>query len=160
MAATKKPSKKVMPKKSASKVASKSASKGAAATEADSGRTRTARPYPASSFTDAMVLAEAIMKFAAGERVRRLTLLQRMDKSPNSGPTKQMITNSGKYSITTGSYSAEFIELTDKGLIAANTQLPEIDRRKAAFDLAIDGIAPFKLLYEHTSVRLNRVVFG
>lgn len=149
MAATKKPSKKVMPKKSASKVASKSASKGAAATEADSGRTRTARPYPASSFTDAMVLAEAIMKFAAGERVRRLTLLQRMDKSPNSGPTKQMITNSGKYSITTGSYSAEFIELTDKGLIAANTQLPEIDRRKAAFDLAIDGIAPFKLLYEH-----------
>lgn len=115
----------------------------------DEARTRTARPYPASSFTDALAVGEAIMKFAAGDRVRRLTLLGHMDKSPNSGPTKQMITNSGKYGITTGSYAAEYLELTDKGRVVVDTSKPETERKKAAFDLAVDGVAPFKLLYDH-----------
>lgn len=120
-----------------------------AASAADSSRTRTARPYPASSFSDALVLGDAIMKFASGDRVRRLTLLGQMDKSPNSGPTKMMITNSGKYGITSGSYIAEYLELTEKGRVAVDSSLPSADRRRAAFDLAIDGIAPFKVLYDH-----------
>ncbi len=118
-------------------------------TDADSGRTRTARPYPASSFNDALPLGEAIMKHAAGEKVRRLTLLSKMDKSPNSGATKMMITNSGKYGITTGSYSAEYLELTQKGSLVVNDSLDERQRTQASFDLAIDGVAPFKLLYDH-----------
>lgn len=115
----------------------------------DGGRTRTTRPYPASSFADALELGGAIMTFAAGERVRRLTLLEKMQKSDTSSTTRMMITNSGKYSITTGSYVAEYLELTPKGLIVVNPQSSERDRRRAAFDLAIDGIAPFKVLYEH-----------
>lgn len=111
-------------------------------------RTRKARPYPASSFTDALPLGVAIMERAAGEKVRRLTLLQQMDKSPNSGPTKMMITNSGKYGITSGSYVAEFLELTDKGRIAVDSSATDHDRRRAAFELAIEGVAPFKLLYD------------
>jgi hypothetical protein len=112
-------------------------------------RSRKARPYPASSFTDALPLGEAIMKHAAGEKVRRLTLLQQMDKSPNSGPTKMMITNSGKYGITKGSYAAEYLELTEKGRAAVDTTRPPRESRQASFELAVDGIAPFKLLYEH-----------
>ena len=81
----------------------------------DIARTRQARPYPASSFTDALPLGEAIMRHASGEKVRRLTLVQQMDKSPNSGTTKMMITNSGKYGITKGSYAAEYLELTETG---------------------------------------------
>lgn len=111
--------------------------------------TRKARPYPASSFTDALLLGEGIMKHAAGEKVRRLTLLQKMDKSPNSGPTKMMITNSGKYGITKGSYAAEYLELTEKGRAAVDPARPPRERRQASFDLAIDGVAPFKLLYDH-----------
>ncbi|MGM3274531.1 hypothetical protein [Ralstonia sp. 24A2] len=118
-------------------------------TSDDLARTRTSRPYPASGFLDALVLGNAIMQHAAGERVRRLTLLEKMAKSATSGTTKMMITNSGKYGITTGSYAADFLELTPKGAVAVNSTLPEKDRRKAAFDLAIDGIAPFKILYEH-----------
>jgi len=112
-------------------------------------RIRKARPYPASSFKDALPLGEAIMKHAAGEKVRRLTLLQQMDKSPNSGPTKMMITNSGKYGITKGSYAAEYLELTEKGRAVVDPARPPRERRQAAFDLAIDGVPPFKLLYDH-----------
>lgn len=112
-------------------------------------RTRTARPYPASSFQDALVLGNAVMTLAAGERVRRLTLLEKMAKSANSSSTKMMITNSGKYGITSGSYAADFIELTEAGAIAANPAKADRDRRKAVFDLAVEGVAPFKLLYDH-----------
>ena len=112
-------------------------------------RTRKARPYPASSFTDALALGQAIMQRAAGEKVRRLTLLSQMDKSPTSSVTTMMITNSGKYGITTGSYRAEFLELTPTGRTVVDSSQTERVRRKASFDLAIDGVAPFKLLYEH-----------
>lgn len=112
-------------------------------------RTRVARPYPASSFADALDLAQAVMTHAAGERVRRLTLLEKMSKSASSSTTKMMITNSGKYGLTNGSYAAEYFELTEKGSIVVNPQKSARERRKAAFDLAIEGVAPFKLLYEH-----------
>lgn len=118
------------------------------ATEPKSKRRRKARPYPASSFTDARPLGEAIMKHAAGEKVRRLTLLQQMDKSPNSGPTKMMITNSGKYGITTGSYAAEYLELTEQGRKAVDSSTTPRERRRASFALAIEGVEPFKLLYD------------
>jgi len=114
-----------------------------------SSKSRKARPYPASSFKDALELGEAIMKFAAGEKVRRLTLLEKMTKSPNSSSTQMMITNSGKYGITNGSYAAEYLQLTDLGRVAVDTTKPQWDRHQASFDLAVDGVAPFKLLYDH-----------
>lgn len=129
------------PKKSKKPVATK--------TKVEPTRTRVARPYPASSFTDALDLAQAVMNHAAGERVRRLTLLEKMGKSATSSTTKMMITNSGKYGLTTGSYAAEYFELTEKGAIVVNPQKAARERRKAAFDLAIEGVAPFKLLYDH-----------
>jgi hypothetical protein len=60
-----------------------------------------------------------------------------------------MITNSGKYNLTNGSYAAEYLELTDKGKIVVDSQKSARERRQASFDLAIDGIPPFKLLYDH-----------
>lgn len=134
-------SKKKAPRKAAQKQANKPAS--------DATRTRTARPHPASSFEDALALGEAIMTLAAGDRVRRLTLLERMGKSDTSSATRMMITNSGKYGITTGSYASEYFELTASGAAALSPAKSERDRRKAAFDLAIEGIAPFKTLYDH-----------
>lgn len=114
----------------------------------ETGRARTARPYPASSFEDALSLGQAIMTLAAGDRVRRLTLMERLGKSDTSSTTRMMITNSGKYGITTGSYASEFLELTPIGNIVVNPTTPKGDRLKAAFSLAIEGVAPFKVLYE------------
>ncbi len=107
-----------------------------------------ARPYPVASFREATAIAEGMFRIRSGDKVRRLTLLEQMQRNPNSSATRMLITNSSKYGITTGSYAAEYIELTPNGRLACD---PEGDRRsrlKAQFDLAIDGIEPFKLLYD------------
>jgi hypothetical protein len=72
-----------------------------------------------------------------------------MNKSPNSGPTKMMITNSGKYRITEGSYAAEYLELTEKGRSTVDPARAPRERQQASFDLSIDGVPPIKSLYDH-----------
>ena len=104
-------------------------------------RTRAARPYPASSFYEAMPLGAAIHQYASGQRVRRLTLLQQMQKSPTSSAAMMLITNSGKYKITTGSYSAEWLALTPTGSIATEPGAITDAKLQAQFSLAIQGVA-------------------
>lgn len=111
-------------------------------------RKRTNRPYPAGSFEQCLKLGEAIHKFAAGEKVRRLTLLPKMGISISSSATWSLITNSGKYAITKGSYAAEWLELTETGKLASNPDAEIRPKLDARFKLAIVGIAPFKTLYE------------
>jgi hypothetical protein len=77
-----------------------------------------------------------------------LTLFEKMDKSPDSGPSRMMITNSNKYGITTGGYQAEFIELTDIGIKATNPEVSDRERMAARIQLAITSIPPFKCLYD------------
>jgi hypothetical protein len=89
------------------------------------------------------------MFLAAGEKVRRLTLLEKMGKSTSSSGTRMMITNSSKYGITIGSYTSEYFELTPSGAIIVNPSRPERERRQATFELGIAGIASFNVLYDH-----------
>lgn len=118
-------------------------------------RTRTARPYPAAPFKDACVIGNAIVRIASGEKVRRLTLLEQLDRAPTSSSTKMLITNSGKYNITNGSYSAEWLELTPKGRTACDPTSQPKARLKAQFDLSIAGVKPFAFLYnEYKGKRL------
>ena len=111
-------------------------------------RSRSPRPYPASSFKEALPLAEAIHQYASGQKVRRLTLLQQMQKSPTSSATQMLITNSGKYGITTGSYAAEWLALTSAGSVATAPGPLTAQKIDAQFKLAIDGISPFSILYK------------
>jgi hypothetical protein len=110
-------------------------------------RGRSTRIYPAWSFEETLVLADAIHKHASGERVARLTLLKAMDFSPTSSTTQNLITNSGKYGITKGSYSAEYLELTEEGKKATDSATPQRDKTQARFNLAIKGIKPFEAIY-------------
>ena len=109
---------------------------------------RSSRPYPASSFEEAFELAQRIQEVSAGDRVKRETLLQKMERSPKSSATKQLITNSGKYGITTGSYIAEWLELTADGRAASDPVRVPADALMAKYRLAIEGIEPFKVMYE------------
>jgi hypothetical protein len=110
---------------------------------------RQQRPFPAGSFEDAAQLGQEIQRLAGGQRkIRRLTLFEQLGRSADSGTSRQQVINSGRYAITTGGIRAEFLELTDKGLIATNADAPPRDRVRAQFELAILDIAPLAALYE------------
>ena len=109
---------------------------------------RTVRTYPACTFSDALEIGQAIYEYAGGSKIRRLTLLEKMGRSPTSGSTRTMITNSNKYGITKGSYSAEHIELTSDGAVVFDTSQAIDKQLNAKFSLAIANISPFKKIYE------------
>ncbi|UXX84352.1 hypothetical protein [Roseovarius pelagicus] len=109
---------------------------------------RTVRNFPASTFVDAEEFAHAVFDVGGGQAVKRLTLFDQMGKSPDSGPSRMMITNSGKYGLTTGSYKAEEISLTSDGLKVVSEQIAAREKERARIDLAILGVTPFKGVYE------------
>ncbi|MHA6695290.1 hypothetical protein [Homoserinimonas sp. A520] len=111
-------------------------------------RSRTPRTYPAASFIESLPLAEAIHKHAAGQRVRRLTLFDQMGRSADSGPSRQLVTNSSQYGLTKGSYQADFLELTEKGALASGDDSLGQAKLAARLQLAIADIVPFNALYE------------
>jgi hypothetical protein len=112
-------------------------------------RRRQNRSFPAVSFEDALVIPDAIQRFGGGHpKIRRITLFEQLGRSPESGPSRQQVTNSSRYKLTLGGYQAEFIELTPEGLAATNPEASPRDQLRARFGLAIEQIAPFKALYE------------
>lgn len=110
-------------------------------------RTRRTPLFPASTFEDALELPTAIFK-AAGQSVRRITLLDELGKSPSSSATRQLITNSSKYGLTLGSHAAETLSLTPTGLRAVDDGESAAARTRARFELAIEHVDVFKRLYE------------
>src|SRR6266852_5881893 len=70
-----------------------------------------------------------------------------MHLSPTSSATQILITSSGKYGLTKGSYAAEHLELTPEGKIATDKNTPIKAKTQTRFNLAIKGIAPFNVLY-------------
>lgn len=110
-------------------------------------RSRTTRTYPAGSFADSLELGAEVYKYA-GTKIRRLTLLEKLNRSVTSGTIKRMITTSGKYGITKGSYAAEYLELTPEGQIIFDSSQSPRNTLQVKFNLAIERIAPFKKLYD------------
>lgn len=111
-------------------------------------RKRKARVYPAWTFEQSLGLAKAIQKHASGERVSRLTLFQAMNKSPTSSSSQNLITNSTKYSLSKGSYAAEYLELTSEGKILTSETSNELNKFTIGFACAIESIPPFYTLYD------------
>lgn len=111
-------------------------------------RTRVVRSFPACSFEEALEIANAIQRFAAGQRMRRLTLFDQLGKSPDSGHSRQLITNSARYGLTTGSYAADYIDLTADGRIATSPDTAARQRLAARFKLAVQNIDAFNKLYD------------
>ncbi|HEY1579776.1 MAG TPA: hypothetical protein VGF82_22135 [Terracidiphilus sp.] len=135
-------------RKKASKTA-KAARAAKAATDTEGTRARAVRAFPASTFQDALILADAFQKFAAGQsKVRKLTLFDKLGKSPDSGPSRQLITNSSRYGLTKGGYQADFLELTSEGNLATAEDVPAPKKLQARFELAIKNVEPFNFLYE------------
>lgn len=111
-------------------------------------RLRRTKLFPASSFEEALIIPNAIQKHAAGQKVRRLTLFDQMGKSPDSGPSRQAVTNANKYGLIKGGYQAEHLELTPEGKAATGTDVLPREKLATRFKLAIEKIPPFKELYD------------
>lgn len=111
-------------------------------------RTRRPRSFPNISFNEALVLADAIQLHGSGQKIRRLTLFDALERSPDSGPTRKLITGSVQYGLTTGGYSAEFLDLTDEGRAASDPVASARSKRRAQIHLAITNLESFKTVYE------------
>jgi hypothetical protein len=109
---------------------------------------RTVRSFPASSFEEPLEFAKSILAFGAGQAVRRLTLFDHLGKSPESGPSRQLITNASKYGLISGSYKSDQLSLTPDGLTAADDAKPAKEVARTRARLAIEDIHPFKSLYD------------
>lgn len=106
------------------------------------------KPYPVVPFSDAITLAEGIMKHNGGQPTKRETLLHKMGLATNATSTRNLITNSGKYGLTEGGYTAPTLKLTSEGALAVDTKGKRLDQLKARFALAIGHVSEFNTLYE------------
>lgn len=109
---------------------------------------RSVKNVPLLTFEDALVLANGIWSCASGQKVRRLTLFDHLKKSPDSGPSRGLITASSKYGLTNGGYQAEFIELTPLGRQATDPDGDIRDKISAKFQLSIQSNIFFNTLYD------------
>lgn len=106
------------------------------------------RPFPSLTFEDVLLYAETIQKLGAGHQVRRDEVFKKLGKSPKSGSSNKLTTQSNFYGLTSGSYVAEHVALTEKGKLATNPDESEDVKQEERFELAILGIQAFKILYE------------
>lgn len=110
-------------------------------------RKRTVRNFPASTFEEALEYARRIFEVGSGQPVKRLTLFNAMGKSPDSGASRMLITNSNKYGLTKGSYTSEQVELTDLGRKCVDEEFSGREVAKARIESAINSVEPFRALY-------------
>ncbi|WBO22458.1 hypothetical protein [Sphingomonas abietis] len=111
-------------------------------------RSRVVRNFPASPFEEALSFAKAVLDYGSGASVRRVTLFNHLGKSPESGLSRQIITNANKYNLIKGGYQADILELTPEGKKASDEQIQPRERARARVQLAILDIEPFSGLFQ------------
>ena len=101
--------------------------------------------YPTMTFEEALVLPGSILEYGVNGEIQRLTLLGKLNRSPNSNASRELITSSSKYGLTSGSYNAPSLKVTEIGrkVIRDERLNPEV-----RLNLAIEKFDPFKKLYE------------
>ena len=119
---------------------------------ADSGGRRRgrgpAKPYPALNLEDVLVIPKTVSEHGIDGQLRRLTLFDRLGRKPDSGPSRQLITTSGRYGLTTGGTRADHITLTEMGRDLALSLPSTSDYRIKAFRCGIERFEIFKGIYE------------
>lgn len=111
-------------------------------------RKRKVRTFPASPIEEPLAFTRQIFEFGSGEPVRRLTLFDHIDRAPESGASRQLIVNAGRYGLIKGGYQSDILELTPDGSRAVDPQIPPRDQARARIKLAIEDIEVFTKLHE------------
>ncbi|MBZ4187438.1 hypothetical protein [Niabella beijingensis] len=110
-------------------------------------KVRKRRNFPNVGFQECFDFARVIYELGAGQKVRRLTAFEKIEKSPDSGPSRMLVTNTNKYGLIIGGYQADFFELTKEGTLAANNDIEDQIQLRAKFDLAFTKIDIYNQLY-------------
>jgi hypothetical protein len=98
---------------------------GASQLKAEGKRRRVFRnAFPRSPLKKVLALAQKINELGDGEPVPRLIVFDRLGKSPDSGHSRMLVTTSNAYGLTTGSYQAERLGVTERGrsLVTASSE--------------------------------------
>ena len=106
------------------------------------------KPFPVLSFEETLSLAKSILDHGVNGEIQRLTLLSRLNWSPSSSRTRNLITNSTKYGLTAGSYSASSLTVTDNGHVVLGVDHSPQEVLSKKLELAIKQFDPFDRLYE------------
>lgn len=106
------------------------------------------RPFPALKFEDTLSLPKSILEHGIDGEIQKLTLFGKLNRSPDSGPSRTLLSSSLRYGLTTGSHGASSLSVTDDGRTAlSDHQSPRIAAEKR-FQLAIAKVSCFNSLYE------------
>ena len=113
------------------------------------------KPYPMVSFEDALQLARGILEHGVSGEIERLTLMDKLNLSPNSSKTRVLITNSSKYGLTVGSYNVPAMRLTEDASTVLSSNISAQAAKQKEFDLAIGQFEHFSSVYER--IKENRL---
>ena len=109
---------------------------------------RPRKSFPLMSFQETLILPKGILDFGVNGKINRLTLLDKLAWTPGSSKTRVLISSSSKYGLTTGSYKASSLLVTDEGRFLLDSSSPSRKIRETQFELAINKFEPFSKLYE------------
>lgn len=115
---------------------------------ATSKRGRSTRPFPAVPFEEALEFAKQIYEFGSGQQVRRLSLFDHLQRTPDSGPSRQLITNANKYGLLKGNYASDHLELTQEGKKVCDENTSPREQARIKAKLAITDVPPFEAVYQ------------
>lgn len=112
-------------------------------------RTRRGRkPYPTITFKEALILPKAILEHGTGDKLRRLTLFDKIQRKPESGPSRQIISTAARYGLITGNAAADYLYITDDAKKLLDDKIDEKTKKLTQFKLSIDQIDIFQKIYE------------
>ena len=112
-------------------------------------RRRSTRQYPVLKFEDVLLLPQTILDHGANGQLRRLTVFDRLERSPDSGTSRQLVTTCSRYGLTSGGYTAEYVTITEVGKRVLETTLSEKAVLSAKFECAIEKFDVFRQVYEN-----------
>lgn len=98
--------------------------------------------FPPVPLREALQIATTIAEKNAGQPMRRLDVFHELKRSPDSGPSRNLVTASSGFGLTTGGYQAETLSLTDLGKRAT------VDRESSALVDAVLNVDIFRRFFE------------
>ena len=106
------------------------------------------KTFPSIPFEEAIVLPRSIFEHGVNGEIRRLTLLTKLERPPDSSMTRNLISGSYKYGLTTGSYHADSLTVTDEGRVLLDSNRPIEEIKRKEFELAIGQFHQFNSVYD------------